>query len=428
MPQRQLTGSRIRERRMDIGMRQTDLAAEAGISASYLNLIEHNRRRIGGKLLNDLARAMGVDASSLSEGAESALLDQLRTAAAQDRVAGAEVARTEDFAGRFTGWSTLVVRQAKRISDLEARVKVLTDRLAHDPELATSLHEVISAVTSIRSAASILVTDGDIDRDWEQRFHRNIYEDSQRLAEASRELVSYLDAPSEEGVAALSPHEEVEAYLDAQGFHLPYLEEGGVPHHAPMLRSKAASTLLADYRAQYAQDATAMPIAQFTSAAAELGYDPALLADRFGVTLAAAMRRLATLPEELGHPAFGLVICDAAGAITLQRQISGFGLPRAAASCPLWPLFRALNQPMQPIRRDVQLPVEGGGRYRCYAVAAPTGAASFDTPATMQSVMLVREVAPAGTPADPVGTSCRICPRSGCKSRREPSILNENAV
>ena len=46
-----LTGSRIRERRQVLRMKQSDLASHAGISASYLNLIEHNRRRIGGKLL-----------------------------------------------------------------------------------------------------------------------------------------------------------------------------------------------------------------------------------------------------------------------------------------------------------------------------------------------------------------------------------------
>ena len=41
-----LTGTRLRERRQALGLRQADLAAQMGISASYLNLIEHNRRRI----------------------------------------------------------------------------------------------------------------------------------------------------------------------------------------------------------------------------------------------------------------------------------------------------------------------------------------------------------------------------------------------
>ena len=56
MPERHMIGTRIRERRVLSGIRQNDLARRAGISPSYLNLIEHNRRRIGGKtLLNYLA-------------------------------------------------------------------------------------------------------------------------------------------------------------------------------------------------------------------------------------------------------------------------------------------------------------------------------------------------------------------------------------
>ena len=56
-----LTGSRIRERRVMAGQKQADLAKRIGISASYLNLIEHNRRRIGGKLLLNIAAALGVE-------------------------------------------------------------------------------------------------------------------------------------------------------------------------------------------------------------------------------------------------------------------------------------------------------------------------------------------------------------------------------
>ena len=73
-----LTGTRIRERRMMIRMRQSELARAVGISASYLNLIEHNKRRIGGKLLVDIAKTLSADASALTEGAEVALLDGLR--------------------------------------------------------------------------------------------------------------------------------------------------------------------------------------------------------------------------------------------------------------------------------------------------------------------------------------------------------------
>jgi XRE family transcriptional regulator, fatty acid utilization regulator len=87
-----LTGSRIRDRRVAAGMKQADLARAAGISPSYLNLIEHNRRAVGGKLLADLARTLGCELSALTEGAEAALLGALREAAAAP---GGRLAETE---------------------------------------------------------------------------------------------------------------------------------------------------------------------------------------------------------------------------------------------------------------------------------------------------------------------------------------------
>ena len=151
MPTHLPTGTRIRDRRIDRGMKQTDLAAAAGISASYLNLIEHNARRIGGKLLHDIARALAVDPAHLTESGERGTVAALRAAAADAREAVPEVARTEDMLGRFPGWAGLVAEQAARIGRLEAQVAELSDRLTHDPELASSLHAVITAVTSIRS-------------------------------------------------------------------------------------------------------------------------------------------------------------------------------------------------------------------------------------------------------------------------------------
>ncbi|MEL7082586.1 MAG: helix-turn-helix transcriptional regulator, partial [Pseudomonadota bacterium] len=85
-----LTGSRIRERRVISGLKQADLARHVGISASYLNLIEHNRRRIGGKLLLDIARVLSVEPAALTEGAEAALIATLRDAAAKAGLAAAE--------------------------------------------------------------------------------------------------------------------------------------------------------------------------------------------------------------------------------------------------------------------------------------------------------------------------------------------------
>ncbi|MEM9845835.1 MAG: helix-turn-helix transcriptional regulator, partial [Pseudomonadota bacterium] len=81
MSEASLIGTRIRQRRVTMGLKQAQLAQEAGISASYLNLIEHNRRRIGGKTLIRLADALQIDPATLREGAHRTLLAALQQVA-----------------------------------------------------------------------------------------------------------------------------------------------------------------------------------------------------------------------------------------------------------------------------------------------------------------------------------------------------------
>ena len=225
MERASMIGSRIRERRVMAGMKQADLARAAGISASYLNLIEHNRRRIGGKTLNQLADVLEVPAGILAEGAEAALVTALRDAIGED--ARVEADRAEEFAGRFPGWAGLVADLARQREELIQTVNALTDRIAHDPELATSLHEVISTVTAIRSTASILADGQSLEPQWQSRFHRNINEDSMRLASEAEALVRYLEGAPGADMAVRSPLEQVHAFLSAHDHHFSELEGAG---------------------------------------------------------------------------------------------------------------------------------------------------------------------------------------------------------
>lgn len=438
MPMNLPTGSRIRDRRLDRGMKQTDLAAAVGISASYLNLIEHNARRIGGKLLHDIARALAVDPSHLTEGGERGTVSALRAAAADaPELAAAlapELPRVEDFASRFPGWAMLVMAQAARIGRLEAQVAELSDRLTHDPELASSLHRMITAVTAIRSTSTILVDEPGLDRDWTDRFHRNIHDDSLRLAEAGRALVRYLDAPEGGDGAAQSPQDSVARYLDALGHHVPALEtspdnvEAALAEAAervPALDGAAAQAVLRDWLLRYAADAGDMPLGSFGEVARASEYDPVRIARSTGFPPARVMRRLATLPASEGHPAFGLAVCDGAGALLSVRRIPGFAPPRVGAGCPLWPLYTALTQPGRGIVATVTLPGLRETRLRVWAHAGPRGGSEFDTLPQVESTMLVRaaETEPEASEVVPVGMTCRICPRAGCTARREASVV-----
>lgn len=420
MAERQPTGTRIRERRQERGLRQAELAQAVGVSPSYLNLIEHGRRRIAGKLLADIARALDLDPALLSDAPDAGRLQALRAAAlrADDGVRPEpEATRAQDLLDRFPGWAALVAAQDRRIEGLEARVAELGARLSHDHDLAHALHQVISGVTAIRSAAGILTESPDLDRDWQGRFLRNIREDSEALAEASRSLARVLEAPGAPSLAP-SPREEAERWLDARGWHLAEVEAGVPPSDPP---EGAAGEVVAVWTARYAEDAAALPLGAFAQAAMEEDHDPARLARRFGAPLPRVLRRLASLPA--GHPPTGLVTCDASGTVTWLKAVEGFPSVRTGA-CPLWPLFEALATPGRGLRAHASLPGEGAPRFLCHAVAAPVEEPDWDAPPRIGATMLVQPAPPQPAPGDRlVGPTCRLCPRRACPARREPSIL-----
>jgi len=431
-----LTGSRIRQYRMDLGVRQAELARQCGISPSYLNLIEHNRRKIGGALLNSVAAALSVDPATLSEGAGAALTGALDAVAGGFGSSDIEIERSEDFAGRFPGWARLVTEQHARVSELERLVETLNDRLTHDPFLSASLHNVLSTVTAIRSTSGILAAGDDIEAEWQARFHRNLYEDSQRLAESTESLVGYLDAGGDADRTLSLPHDEVEAWLSEQDWRIEALESDHeasageiVARGEQVLSSSAARALAMAFLERYRADAKALPGDALEEAVLAGERDPMRLAARFSVDLPCAMRRLATLPTRFfkaGLPP-GLVICDGSGTLTFRKPVRGFEPPRFGAACAVWPLFQALHRPLTPVRSDMSLVGQDDVRFQAWSFATSEYLAGFDKPPVVESTMLLMPVlASVGEDDAPyqVGTSCRICAIRDCPARREPSILN----
>lgn len=386
------------------GMRQSELARKVGISASYLNLIEHNRRRIGGKLLVDIAQVLRVEPSLLSEGAEAATIAVLREAAENMTGVEPELDRIDEFAGRFPGWAELVAVSQKRIDDLERVVATLTDRLTHDSHLASSMHELLTMVTAIRSTAGILAETDEIEPEWRNRFQRNLNEDSKRLAESTEQLVSYLDGAGSVGAILTSPMEEVEAMLAELDPAALKVETGAVDFEAivegqPILTSQASRDMAVQALRQLRADALDMPEAEFAQALSDLGFDLPEIARRFRVSMAAVFRRLALLSDKMLSQPVGLVVCDGSGTLMFRKPIEGFPVPRFSAVSPKWPLFQALNRPLQPIHKVVVADDRDAGRFDCYAIAETVGSVRFNEDPLYHSFMLVVPVEGGVVPA-----------------------------
>jgi len=424
-----LTGSRIRERRVMLGLKQAQLAQQIGISASYLNLIEHNRRRIGGKLLLNIAQALGVEPQALTEGAEAALIAVLREAAGDAGLVEPEADRADEFAGRFPGWAKVLATSQRRIAALEQTVEALSDRLAHDPQLATSMHELLSTAAAIRSTAAILAETDELQPEWRDRFQANIHEDSRRLSDSAQSLVTYFDNAAETREVAHSPQVEVESFLAAHDYSFEPLEQAHAPDTvidqlvtgAEALTTKAAQHIATGVLQQIARDAAALPLVLLQEAVAAQGHDPAQLAQTLNQPVGRVLRRLASLPD-LGA---GLVVCDRSGSVTFAKTVEGFSVPRFGACCPLWPLFAVLGQPGLVMKTRVMQMGRGEAQFEAIATCEVQAAPAYNSPPLSQSVMLLLPVPSGATLAEPVGATCRICPLEGCRARREPSILRD---
>lgn len=426
-----IIGTRIRERRLQQGMRQAALAKSAGISASYLNLIEHNRRRIGGKILMRLAEVLQVEPALLADGAEAGLVATLNAAAGG--LAAGGLVGAEEFAGRFTGWAKVLADKHQRVETLERNLRILTDRLAHDPRLAVALHEVIDAVTAVRATASILVDTKELEPEWQARFHRNLNEDSGRLAEGAEHLVRYLEAAPEVEAGIKTAQDELHAFLDDHGYYFAGLEQAGEAGEAEIdgvivasdrLSSDAGAKLAREFLLQYLKDARRVPMHRLIDEVARHGLAPDRLSAALGVDLACIFRRLAALPEDMAG-SVGLVICDGAGGIILRKPLAEFDLPRVSAGCALWPLYQVLAQPQVPVHMPLKQAGPGGMPVETYAVAEQVRSASFSQPAQIRAHMLLVPGSGTSDAAHEVGTTCRTCPLPECPARREPSITGQ---
>ena len=130
-----ILGTRIRQRRRELGVAQAALARSVGISPSYLNLIEWNKRRIAGTLLRRTAEALELPLDELEDASEQRLSETLVGLAHHPllRGHGVESERTNELIGRFPGWARGLGALARAEREAQARVQILSDRLSNDP-------------------------------------------------------------------------------------------------------------------------------------------------------------------------------------------------------------------------------------------------------------------------------------------------------
>jgi len=425
-----LLGTRIRETRKAMRLSQKDLAAIAGISASYLNLIEHNRRGIAGKTLQALARALKLDPTELTDGINHALMDRVKSAALRNAQIDTERDRLEEFSARFPGFARLIARQNDQIELREEEFAILSDQLKHDPYFAEAMHLLLSNITTIRSTSDILTSSPDMPPETARRFMSNLAEEANKLSKTAEEIFDHFEPSSEEQNTSLDTS-AFEAFLERNKFYIADLETGEASVDDILKTLSLSASEIDATKASllsYQMMARNLPIEPFLDTAQKVQFDAVVLADIFQTDLMAICFRLAHLPIRTGLPIFGLIQCDGSGAVLYRKQLNSFSLPRYGGACPLWPVYRTLSQPLQPIRAMLDMPA--GDRFHTISMAYPIEAAKVGMPALTEAFMLftpdygmLPKVAHGQTPQLDVGLQCTVCSRLTCEARREEYLL-----
>lgn len=264
--------------------------------------------------------------------------------------------------------------------------------MAHDPHLADSMHELLTTAAAVRSTAEILAGDDVLEREWQNRFHANLDADSNRLAQSAQALVRYLENKEGPSAAADSPHEEVEAYLEAHAFRFPRLEKNDPEKAVVYLMaqkdaalSEAGRFILRSVLEQIGEDARSVPISELERAVKHDDVDPVSLARRFNAPVAVILRRLAAIPD-LGA---GLVVCDRSGTVIFRKSIDGFSVPRFDHCCPLWPLFVAFGAPGMVLHERLGQLGRAQAQFDVYATTENAPTQSYNTLGAARAAMLL---------------------------------------
>lgn len=229
---RQLTGFRIRERRRERGLSQVAAASEIGISASYLNLIEHNKRPIAGRLLRRIAEVLELEADTLTGVSERRLADELVEAAADPLVrerwaSGATDERSAgELAARQPGWAHALLAFHRAYREQSQAVGALSEQLQRDPFLRDAVHQILTQVATLRSSAEILQSVEDLEPAARRRFIAIMAEESLRLAGVAQDLAGFFDGEQARTRPATAS-EEVEDFIIERGNYFEPLEAAG---------------------------------------------------------------------------------------------------------------------------------------------------------------------------------------------------------
>lgn len=441
---RTLIGRTVRRLRVERDLSQQALATRLGISASYLNLIEHDQRAVTASLLIKLAETLRVDLAELSGSQERQIGAGLREAFA-DPLLGAEPVPDADIQSIAAGSpaaarAILAMYRAWRVAREDAAGIALPSGrriLLPNEEVRDFFDTHANHFPALEEAAEALAAElapgvpAEMNHAIAERL-RSVHGVRVTVQPLEAALRRYDPATRSLALSESLPRE-------SRGFHMAFqlaLLEAREPVEA-VLKDAGCSTpeagmLLRIGLLNYVAGALLMPYAPFLHAAISLRHDMEAISARFGVSFEQACHRLSTLQRNgaRGVPFF-FVRVDPAGNVSKRFSGAGFPFARFGGSCPRWVVHTAFAQPGTMQVQMAELP--DGAAFLCFARAIIQPVTRWGEPRPVHVVAMGCALSNAGDVvyADGldlersrvgIGLSCRLCDRPDCGSRAFPPL------
>ena len=437
-------GRRLRRLRAELGLNQSAMAAEIGVSPSYLNHLERNQRPVTAQVLLKLAEAYDVDLKSFAAaGGEGTGTDQLAEIFADPMFSGLAVPRYElvEVTDNAPGVADAVSRLYAAL--VELRRRPATDDGETRPALAPQdwvrdhIHASRNHFPYLEEAAETLAGALGDPLAIAEPLRRRLKEGFG--VEARIVPPEVLDGASQHydlhrKRLMLSALLRAESRTFGLAYQLALMEfrpllqkmiEAANPPDGPSRR------LLHMSLANYAAGAVMMPYRPFLEAAERHRYDIDRLCAEFGASVEQVAHRLTTLARSSapGIPFFMLRV-DAAGNVSKRFAGGAFPFSRFGGTCPRWNLHSAFQTPGRVLTQIVETP--DGQRFFTIARTVERSVRLDPREDSALAIGLGCDVkhAPKIAYADgldqeaplvtPIGPACAICPRVRCPQRAAP--------
>jgi predicted transcriptional regulator/transcriptional regulator with XRE-family HTH domain len=463
-------GGKVRVLRRKESLSQAELAVRLGISASYLNLIENNRRPLPAAVLIRLAQLFDLDVKAFAGEGDGRLVSDLLEVFSDTvfDAHGLTSLDVRDLAHNNVAAARAVIGLYRRYQETKLSVETLSSRMTDgdvgavagpgdvartrlpSEEVSDFIQSQMNYFPVLEDAAEKVWRDGKLSAE-------SIYAGlSGYLFKKHRVETRITHWGAERGVVRrFDPETKVLTLSEllptrSRNFQLAH-QLGLIMLRDPLDRLTVDPTLSTDESrtmarvalANYFAAAILMPYARFLAAAREERHDVDVIGRRFRVGFEHVCHRLTTLrrPGAEGVP-FHMIRIDVAGNISKGFSASGIQFARFSGACPRWNIFAAFQTPGMIRIQISRMP--DGVSYFCIARTVQKDSHGYHSQPMIHAVGLgcrveqARELVYADgidldeldTAVD-VGVTCRLCERTDCEQRafpsmRQPLTLDEN--